>query len=82
MKINAKTVKKTGFLPFELTISVDNEEEATKLYAFFNHTCITECWPDETDHDIRKAIEEAFCGDAVPYVGCHGELCEIIENWT
>ena len=45
-----------GFPAFDVTFTVESEEEARALYAIFNYSPNVDILPEEVGEEIRKAI--------------------------
>ena len=48
------------FLPFDIILSVESEEEAKALYAIFNLSDNVSLLPDEAQYEVRHRIGERF----------------------
>ena len=49
-----------GFPAFDVTFTVESEEEARALYAIFNYTSNVDLLPEDASAEIRKAIGEKY----------------------
>ena len=49
-----------GFRPFDITLTVESEEEARALYAIFNYSPNVDLLPRESGGNIKKAIGEKY----------------------
>lgn len=58
--MKAHKVKSSGFVPFDLVIGIESEEEARALYAIFNYCPNTELLSDEAEPSIRATIGQKF----------------------
>lgn len=61
--------KSKGFIPFDITLSVESEEEARALYAIFNYVPNLDLFPEGVGASIRDKIGGEF--EALP---CSGEI--------
>ena len=49
-----------GFPAFDITFTVESEEEARALYAIFNYSPNVNLLPEDAGAEIRKAIGEKY----------------------
>ena len=47
-----------GFHAFDVTLTIESEEEARALYAIFNYSPNVDILPEDMGAEIRKAIRE------------------------
>ncbi len=76
MKVLANPKDKT-FMPIELVLVLETQEELNAIYSIFNHCDITDWLCKATgsrnDVSIRKSLEDAY-GGKVPYESAHWAL--------
>ena len=54
-----------GFRVFDVTLTIESEEEARALYAIFNYSLNRDILPGDAGEEIRKAIGRKY-GDLGP----------------
>ena len=59
MKVN-RFGSHEGFPAFDITLTIESEEEARALYAIFNYIPNTDLFPDGVSLKIREKIGERF----------------------
>lgn len=79
MKVTLDDVAET-FKPFDITLRVETAEEASQLYARFNHAEVNAVYSAIPHGDIRRAIETAIGGRPGDYWSYHQALCDLIRG--
>lgn len=59
MKVN-RFGDKPGFHPFDITLTVETEDEARALYAIFNYSPNVDILPEKISDEIRDQIGREF----------------------
>lgn len=75
-----KILSNNEFKPFEINITIENKEDAAKLYALFNHTLvIREVDLDKESAEIRDAISRNI-GMWIDYIEFHKNLVALMSK--
>lgn len=67
--------RSAGFTPFELTLTIESENEASVIYSVFNHSDITDVMDNYSidSEQVRDLVEEG-CAAPIHYQDVFKEL--------
>ena len=69
-----------AFNSFDLTITVESQDEASQLFALLNHATLQQMTPNITHDDIKKNLTSG-CGGSTPnYIPVHNKICGAMKS--